>query len=129
MAKYDGLGRFLGARTAAQVAMTFDEIEQVVGAKLPASAHKLPEWWTNNPTGHVQARAWLAAGFEIAEVDRAGKHVVFKRIPDPRALHAGMSDPHREFKSNDAARLHGRHPMIGALKGLLTIEPGYDLTQ
>jgi hypothetical protein len=50
---------------------------------------------------------------------------VFKRIENS----FGMAEPGREFvhMESDEKKL-GRHPLIGAMKGTFTIEPGYDLT-
>lgn len=76
MAKYDPLEvRLRGA--GERVAMTFCEVEQVVGS-LPRSARVYRPWWANDHT-HVQARAWLGAGFETAEVDLEKRRVVFVR--------------------------------------------------
>jgi hypothetical protein len=46
----------------AEVVMTFDQIEKVVGA-LPASARKHNAWWANSARSQSHARAWLDAGF------------------------------------------------------------------
>jgi hypothetical protein len=127
--KYDGLKRFLQSTTVEMLTMTFREIEDVVGAKLPASAHGHPEWWTNNAAGHVQGRAWLDAGFETRQVDMQSRKLVFKRVRNLDGDRGGMSEAERAFKHDDAQGLPGRHPMIGAMKGWLTIEEGYDLTQ
>ncbi len=59
MAKYDPLGRHLRRKGGADVLMTFDDVERVIGAMLPKSA-SLPAWWGNESsqrTRHVQCRA------------------------------------------------------------------------
>ena len=45
--------------------MTFAEVERLIGAPLPTSAYWYQAWWANNHTSHVQARAWMAAGWRV----------------------------------------------------------------
>jgi hypothetical protein len=59
-------------------------------------------------------KVWLAAGFRSEQVDMAARKLVFRRVPD----HPRSSPPGR-----------GRHPLLGALKGLVQIMPGTDLTE
>ncbi|MFI5261012.1 MAG: hypothetical protein ACHQZR_00490 [Candidatus Limnocylindrales bacterium] len=67
MAKYDAL-RDLLAASPRPVDVTMDEIARRVGG-LPPSARRRREWWVNNVTGHVQARAWLEGGRRVEAVD------------------------------------------------------------
>jgi hypothetical protein len=130
MAKYTALGAFLRNTKASEVPMTFEEVSRIVGADLPPSAYRHRPWWANEAAGHVHAQSWLDAGFEATRVDMAGQKLVFKRMADdsPRYAMHGFADSPREFEpaENNPPR---RHPAFGALKGLLWIEPGYDLTQ
>jgi hypothetical protein len=129
MAKYDSLTGFLKAQTASELAMSFGDVEQVVGAKLPPSAYRHRPWWANEAANHVHAKAWLNAGFQTGQVDMQAKKLVFKRVHQSRLPDAGMAEPQAGFKHDDSAAASKRHPIIGALKGLLIVEPGYDLTQ
>jgi hypothetical protein len=129
MSKYVPLTVFLKSTKTDYLPMTFVEIERVLGFRLPASAHDHPAWWANDDgPSHVQAKAWLLAGFETQQIDRHAKHVVFKRMSQKNS---GMSDGAREFKhaDGDAMAKSGPHPLIGALEGTFSIEPGYDLTR
>ena len=128
MSKYDSLGRFLRQQVLEEVPMAFAEIERVTGVILPPKAQLHRAWWSNNPSNNVMTKVWLEAGFRSEQVDMTGKKLVFKRVTGPRSPHAGMSEPQRAFK-HGAEPMVTSHPMIGALKGLLVIEPGYDLTQ
>jgi hypothetical protein len=59
MSKYSPLGEFLKDQSAAQVPMTFKEIERLTGHKLPASALLYRAWWSNNPRNSVVTQVWL----------------------------------------------------------------------
>ena len=66
MAKYDPLQAYLSRRGSAELELAFEEVERIIGSKLPASASR-PQWWANetNPdTNHVQCRSWLDAGYD-----------------------------------------------------------------
>ncbi|HXZ67716.1 MAG TPA: hypothetical protein VEH07_03920 [Alphaproteobacteria bacterium] len=116
MDKYEPLGQFLGRQKVSRVPMTFEQVEKIIGAKLPRSAYKHRPWWANDATGHAHAKAWLEAGFHTEQVDMEARKFVFKRVSD-----SGAASP-RPAEG-------GAHPLIGALKGLLWIHPAHDLTQ
>jgi len=61
------------------VQLSFAEIEQIIDARLPPSAHNHREWWSNHVGSHVQARAWLEAGWEVESVDQEARTVRFRR--------------------------------------------------
>jgi hypothetical protein len=114
MGKYEPLAQFLRKQQTHEVWLTFGEIERIVGAKLPPSARKQRAWWSNNPDNSVMTKVWLAAGFRSEQVDMAARKLVFRRAPD----HPPSSPMER-----------GRHPLLGALKGLVQIMPGTDLAE
>lgn len=65
MGKYDALEAHLRRQKTATYGMTFRDIERILGALLPKSAHR-PEWWANEPnpaTRRVQCKAWLRSGY------------------------------------------------------------------
>jgi hypothetical protein len=113
MSKYSALGDYLRRQRRDVVPMTFGEIEKVTGAKLPASAHKHRPWWSNNPDNSVMTKVWLDAGFESEQVDMPARKLVFRRAHKPET--ASGEKP--------------IHPAYGAMKGLIRIMPGTDLTQ
>lgn len=82
MSRYEPLAAYLedAAREGSSaVELTFDEIAGLVGA-LPATAYQRRQWWANDVGGtHVQARAWLGAGWAVASVDLVARNVSFTR--------------------------------------------------
>ncbi len=75
--KYDPLKGHLIYSANDTVSLKYDEIERIIKNILPASAHKYREWWANG--GHIQADAWLNAGFRVDSV-KLGHSVVFTRL-------------------------------------------------
>jgi hypothetical protein len=121
MGKYEPLTEFLRKQRMEQVAMTFAEIERVVGFKLPQSARQHRAWWSNNPSNSVMTKAWLDAGFHSEQVDMAGRKLVFSRSsPGPTGGKGrGSAGP---------AAPAGRS-LYGWLEGTVRVAPGVDLTQ
>ena len=80
--KYEPLRRYLAARPATEstLALTFAEIEALLGAPLPASA-VASGWWTSR-RGSPQERAWRAAGWRVVGMRPSLPSVVtFERLP------------------------------------------------
>jgi len=113
MSKYDALGDYLKNQRTDRVPMSFADIERVTRTKLPASAHKHRPWWSNNPNNSVITKVWLKAGFESEQVDMARRKLVFRRVRNPP----------------EPAREQPYHPLFGALKGMVRVAPGVDLTE
>ncbi len=78
MPKYAPLASWLTQQPGHSIPMHFAAIEGIIGDRLPPSAHERPQWWENN-RGHVQARAWLEAGWSTGDLDLAGQQVAFIR--------------------------------------------------
>ncbi|HEX3485827.1 MAG TPA: hypothetical protein VHT51_12250 [Micropepsaceae bacterium] len=142
MSKYFLLGKFLREQQFSEVPMTFAEIERVTGVKLPPKAQLHRAWWSNSPSNNVMTKVWLDAGFRSEQVDMTGRKLVFKRVRAPNSGSegtasgsppgspvGGLGESQRGFQHEAEPKLSERHPMIGALKGWLVVEPNYDLTQ
>jgi hypothetical protein len=123
--KYSGLKSFLGEQRQPRIALSFAEIVRRAGVRLPASAYEHPAWWANDSKSHVQARAWLEAGYKTENLDLAGQRVEFVRIAPERG---GVREMQDEFERQSGS-LVKKHPMAGALKGTFTIAPGWDLSR
>lgn len=111
MSKYSPLESFLENSGSAEVPMSFSKIEKILEFPLPTSAHKYAAWWSNNATGHVNAQAWLSAGYKAAKVDLEKKKLVFVRY------------------NTDGKQSGHDHPLFGCLKGTVTIPEDVDLTK
>jgi hypothetical protein len=119
MGKYQPLAEFLRQQRTSEIPLTFAEIERIVGFRLPPKAQHHRAWWSNNPSNNVMTKAWLAAGFRSEQVDIESRKLVFRR--------AGKASADR---SQDLSRPgERRHPLFGALKGLVRVMPGTDLTK
>lgn len=79
-ARYLPLQEWLSRQTASEFVASFAEIEQVLGAALPASAER-PQWWANTTQAHtnVQREAWRAAGYDAFLLKDQGRVKFMKR--------------------------------------------------
>jgi hypothetical protein len=81
MSKYDPLRHHLNQLKVQRWRASFDEVEEILGFRLPNSAYKHPAWWANEtePTTHVQKFAWLTIGWRTEQLDLIGRNVIFVR--------------------------------------------------
>ena len=77
--RYAPLADYLRKSGRAEIPMTFDDIEEVIGSKLPPRASTHRAWFSNNPTSNPMTRAWLAAGYRSTDVDMAKRKLVFRK--------------------------------------------------
>ena len=64
-----------------EVTLAFEEIEQILGTKLPASAYEDGRWWEHETEGnHVSARAWANAGWRIESLNVNENWVKLMRV-------------------------------------------------
>jgi len=152
MDKYAALESFLRSHGKQVIRTTFAEIEKIVGQPLPASA-KYPAWWSNNPSNNSMTKVWRRANFRTEQVDVARKTLVFRYVPpeppEPpltkeqyqsqkervRKILSGNSSAQVVSESQISLAESGRtfatshHPLRGALKGILRLVGGTDLSK
>jgi len=75
--KYAPLTQFLAAQSRDRVALSFAQIEAILGTALPPSAYTR-RWWARGPD-LVQTRAWLRAGWRVGSVSLPEQQVTFVR--------------------------------------------------
>lgn len=128
--KYAPLESHLRASGRTRIPMTFEEIERVIGAQLPASVFRHRALWSNNPANWVMTRAWLAAGYETEKVDMANRRLVFRK-PAPNPPRSDTSSGPGTFRGDGAPSADRRGSfasVFGLLEGTVTIAPGTNLT-
>ena len=129
MPKYAPLADHLRGSGQAALPMTFADIEQIIGAKLPQSAFTHRAWWSNNATNNVMTRVWLEAGYTTAEVDMAAHTLVFRKAAQYGPAAKSGSGALRDLSAAPAAAEADSFSLVfGALKGTVTIKIGTDLT-
>jgi hypothetical protein len=110
--KYEALWSYLRAQRQPRIRLSFADVARRAEVKLPASAYGHAAWWANDSTSHVQAKAWLDAGYKTENVNIAAQTVEFVR-----ADRAGVQEMQQtEFQHQAGAPLK-KHPAAGALKG------------
>lgn len=119
MSKFEPLRQFLDALPKGERRMSFVEIENILGFKLPPSARRHRPWWSNNPSNSAMTKAWLAAGCRTEQVDMAGEKLVFKKADGPISASGEQGQ-----SAQDAHRTP-----YGGLEGTVRIAPGVDITE
>jgi hypothetical protein len=78
LAKYEPLKTYLQSLGTRSVELTFHDVESIIDDTLPRSSGAHRAWWSND-LSHVQAEAWINAGWSVDTVDTAAQYVKFKR--------------------------------------------------
>lgn len=83
MSKYLSLGIYLENQDNKNVRLTFNEIERILGFKLPKYLRKWQAGWYGtaeaSPT-HVQKSVWESVGYHVKHVDIIEEIVTFEKI-------------------------------------------------
>lgn len=123
--KYDALGDYLASRPTTEVLLSFSDIENIIGTRLPEKAVNYPAWWSNNPSNNTMTKVWLEAGFRTEKVDIGGRRLVFRRVA--RRLESGAPRPPSQGPL--PARGGGLIDRIRArMAGTVRLDEGVDLT-
>jgi len=73
--------------------ISFEQIEEIIGDELPASAHNHRAWWANDAVGHVQSKQWLDAGWRVGYRNMSSKEVTFVRIKERERAYIDFFGP------------------------------------
>lgn len=76
--KYKGLSEYLYEKWDKRIKLTYEEIEDLLGFALPATAHNVPHSYWANTEYHPYAKSWLLLGYK-AKVNVKTKSVMFER--------------------------------------------------
>ncbi len=60
---YEKFSEFLSEKDIEEFTLSINEIENVLGFKLPMSAYTYREWWSNSES-HPLAKEWLLSGYK-----------------------------------------------------------------
>jgi len=114
--RYAPLAIWLQSKSSSRdrVQLTFQDVEDIIGAELPRSAREHRAWWANDTVGHSQSQQWLEAGWRVARIDMTGRKVTFARIKQREeayidffsTLQADLSQ-YRDFPSERLAKTLG----------------------
>ncbi len=104
--KYWQLYLYLQQQYPNDVTLTFGEIETMINARLPKTARSSRAWWSNRSSGAIQAQAWTAARYTMAEVDLAQEVVTFRKLIPDYTIEVKDGTVAWEGNSIKALRLH-----------------------
>lgn len=99
--RYGPLTAFLRGQDASSVTMTFDQLADILGFRLPAAASNHAEWW-REASGHPQARGWRDAGWSFVRTDRRAQTVTFRRDAPAKNARGGTKTKPRAAASRPA---------------------------
>jgi hypothetical protein len=75
--KYKKLEEYLRNSSKQIENLAYENIERIIGTKLPSSAYKYRAWWSNS--GHLHAKTWSNVNWKVSSVN-IGESVTFKNI-------------------------------------------------
>lgn len=126
--KYEPLHQHLTGVTSDRIRLSFQEIERILRFSLPNSARQYAPWWANTGGSHIQADAWMSAGWRTAQVDVQGERVTFERTArrpsasapaaPQRGLQAGVEDAGDPFERDDIIVINRAALRGGAIRML-----------
>jgi len=79
--RYAALARYLQNLPVSRETepLTFEQVEAIIGDRLPPNARQHRSWWANDSVRHVQSQQWLEAGWRVNRISIADQRVSFAR--------------------------------------------------
>ena len=94
-----------------RITLTFSDIEEIIGDKLPASARKHRAWWSNRLEFNPQAQQWWDAGWRVFTVRMPQEIVIFTRIEERKDAYINFFNALLiELSNIDSSFLNIREP-------------------
>jgi DNA-directed RNA polymerase subunit RPC12/RpoP len=79
IARYNPLRDFLASYRATKIHLSFEQIENLIGAELEREAYTFKSWWEND-SRTPQATAWIEAGWEVIDVSLPQRRITLRRV-------------------------------------------------
>jgi hypothetical protein len=127
--RYDPLTRYLKGLETGTVTLTFAQLGEILGFRLPAAASNHVEWWQEGG-GHPQARGWRDAGWSFVRTDRRAQTVTFRKDPATSGARRGgagkgvqspAAAPKRRVTTTKRAANAARSPRRSLTSGLILL--------
>ena len=79
--KYEPFLQYLVKSDQVLITLSFAQVEEILDAPLPPSAHRYSAWWANEVSGsHTQSNAWMDAGYHTENLNLNARTVSFRKI-------------------------------------------------
>ncbi len=82
--RYTPLADWLNGKSGSRdtVKLSFEQVEEIIGADLPNSAYKHRAWWANDSVTHNHSKLWLDVGWRRSYLNMSEQHVTFVRMKE-----------------------------------------------
>ena len=102
MGKFEEFGKYLEDQKNNSFSITFGKIEEIIGEKLPDSAYKHSEWWSNSDS-HVLMKEVLSKNWKSRNLNLEDKSIEFFSLLDSSLL---------EFLKNKRSTFANYQPLV-----------------
>ena len=86
VSKYEPLLQFFAKSDEILITLSFAQVEEILRAPLPPSAHRHPAWWANETSGtHTHSNSWMDVGYHTENLDLNARTVLFRKIGQAKA--------------------------------------------
>jgi len=81
--KYEPLKKYLKNSQKNKIILTYEDIEGIINDKLPESAYKYKEWWSNSK--HNRGGIWLEIQYKVENVN-LGENIEFVKTKEETSI-------------------------------------------